>query len=90
MKPLVTVWREVADATTDKPKRKERRYTTMPPNEDDLNMYKKVALKKLHLTWYEDGIILNYSLRYNSTKPGYWMSFGTQNGNSLRHFIIAH
>ncbi|GLV39190.1 uncharacterized protein CBL_06240 [Carabus blaptoides fortunei] len=92
MKPLVTVWREVADATTEKAKREGRRYTTISPDEDDLKKYKKVALKKLQLTWKEDGTILNYSLRYNSTKPGYWMSFGTQNGSmagnsGYRHFV---
>lgn len=78
MEPLVKVWRDIS---TNKHRKDGRRTTTIAPDED-LDQFKKQSLFRLRLLWAERGTKIEYSLRYNESVPGYWMSFGSQNGNN--------
>ncbi|KAF5270472.1 hypothetical protein FQA39_LY08350 [Lamprigera yunnana] len=40
-------------------------------------------IKRLTLLWDENGSYVEYSLRYNTSKPGLWISSGSNNGSSL-------
>ncbi|XP_019867115.1 uncharacterized protein LOC109596102 [Aethina tumida] len=40
-------------------------------------------MRRLRLYWDENGSSTEYHLRYNITKPGFWISEGPQNGSSL-------
>jgi len=40
-------------------------------------------IKRLRLLWDENGGYVEYTLRYNTSKPGFWISSGPQNGSSL-------
>ncbi|KAK4879303.1 hypothetical protein RN001_007449 [Aquatica leii] len=40
-------------------------------------------IKRLTLLWDENGSYVEYFLRYNTSKPGFWISSGPNNGSSL-------
>ncbi|KAK5645686.1 hypothetical protein RI129_004150 [Pyrocoelia pectoralis] len=40
-------------------------------------------IKRLRLLWDENGSYVEYFLRYNTSKPGFWISSGPHNGSSL-------
>ncbi|KAF5269268.1 hypothetical protein FQR65_LT02569 [Abscondita terminalis] len=40
-------------------------------------------IKRLNLLWDENGSYVEYLLRYNTSKPGFWISSGPNNGSSL-------
>lgn len=84
MEPLLKVWKE--QKNNERHRQDQRRTTTMRPNED-LDGFKKQALHRLRLIWNGEGVRSEYSLRYNDSRPGYWMSFGSQSGEFLL-FII--
>ncbi|KAF5270473.1 hypothetical protein FQA39_LY08351 [Lamprigera yunnana] len=40
-------------------------------------------IKRLTLLWDENGSYVEYFLRYNTSRPGFWISSGPNNGSSL-------
>ncbi|CAH0558180.1 unnamed protein product [Brassicogethes aeneus] len=40
-------------------------------------------LRRLRLYWDENGVSTEYHLRYNTTRAGFWISEGPQNGSAL-------
>ncbi|KAF2894700.1 hypothetical protein ILUMI_11471 [Ignelater luminosus] len=40
-------------------------------------------MKRLRLLWTDNGGQVEYTVRYNMSKPGFWISSGPQNGSSL-------
>ncbi|KAJ3647189.1 hypothetical protein Zmor_024721 [Zophobas morio] len=53
--------------TTKNPNRRERQYD----------------MKRIRIWWDENGAGTEYHLRYNTSRPGFWISSGPQNGSEL-------
>lgn len=78
MEPLVKVWQDISTSKH----RKDGRRTTTVASAENLDQFKKQSLVRLRLLWAERGTKIEYSLRYNESVAGYWMSFGSQNGSA--------
>lgn len=50
-------------------------------NNNHYNRYNRDQLRYLRLTWDEKGASLEYLLRFNNNRTGYWQSVGPQQGH---------
>lgn len=49
---------------------------------DRLDYYEYI--RELKILWDEAGVVTEYSIRYNKTQPGIWITSGPNNGSSLQ------
>jgi hypothetical protein len=61
-----------------------RRYGTRNFNGKDYQF----SEKRLRIWWDENGSGTEYHLRYNTSRPGFWISSGPQNGKSRSYYLF--
>lgn len=64
----------------------ERHHSRNHHNRDAVDQtYKSQPIRYLRLIWDEKGVVLEYTLRFNNTRRGFWMSSSPQKGK-IRKF----
>lgn len=56
---------------------REHHHRDLVPNNDDNKLQ---PTRFLRLVWDEKGVVLEYTLRFNNTRRGFWMSSSPQKG----------
>lgn len=69
----------------------ERHHSRNHHNRDGLDQsYKNQPIRYLRLIWDEKGVVLEYTLRFNNTRRGFWMSSSPQKGKNCLNPIKIH
>lgn len=62
----------------------DRHHSRNHHNRDAVDQsYKNLPNRFLRLIWDEKGVVLEYTLRFNNTRRGFWMSSSPQKGKEI-------